>query len=232
MLAPSLRYAAVLSPWLALAGAELLPQQEDRKAKQGVVGVVGTWTEQLSDGETVITADGPANPAPPPVADVERIAKTLFGRPDPVFTANATAAGAFSLGVLQQAPALSQGSYRAKFRLVSGTGDQTAGLVFGLKPSGEYLFVRYNTKDGNVALWRYANGQRERLADGERSRQLGLGGWHDLAVTIAGTRVVGTASTDLRLEHDLKQDVSGRVGFWTKRDSVTMFKDVAIEPDR
>ena len=232
MLNPSLRCAVVLSPWLALAGAELLPQQEDRKARLGIVGVVGTWTEQLSDGEMVITADGPANPAPPPVADVERIAQALFGRPDPAFTANATAAGAFSLGVLPQTAMLTQGTFRAKFRLVSGAGDQTAGLVFGLKHSGEYLFVRYNTKDGNVALWRYANGQRARLADGERSRQLGLGGWHDLAVTIAGTRIVGTASTDLRLEHDLKQDVSGRVGFWTKRDSVTMFKDITIEPTR
>ena len=63
--------------------------------------------------------------------------------------------------------------------------------------------------------------------------QLPLGAWHGLAVTIAGTRIVasaGSAADDLRLEHDLGSDATGRVGFWTKRDSVTMFRQIAITP--
>jgi len=34
----------------------------------------------------------------------------------------------------------------------------------------------------------------------------------------------------LRLEHELERPVSGRVGFWTKRDSTTLFKDIRVEP--
>jgi len=221
----------VLSPWLILAGTDAAPQQDDRKNKLGLVGIVGKWTEEVGADGQVVTADGPANPWPPAAPDAARIAARLFSRVDPAFVTNATAPGAFSLSVLEHVQPLSRGTYQAQFKLVSGTGDQTAGLVFGLKPTGEYLFARYNTKDGNVALWRYANGSRERLADGERSRQLPLGGWHDLVVTITGTRIVasaGPAADGLRLEHDLGSDATGRVGFWTKRDSVTMFRQIAV----
>jgi hypothetical protein len=112
---------------------------------------------------------------------------------------------------------------------VSGKSDQTAGLVFDLKPTGEYLFVRYNTKEGNVALWRYGNGDRAVVARGEQKAQLPLGSWHDLTLTVTGSRIVGTVNADLRLEHDLGRPVAGRVGFWTKRDSVTLFKDAAVD---
>ena len=76
--------------------------------------------------------------------------------------------------------------------------------MFDLKPTGEYLFVRYNTKEGNIALWRYNAGDRAVVARGEQKAQLPLGRWYDLAL-------------------------AGRVGFWTKRDSVTLFKDVAVD---
>ena len=101
--------------------------------------------------------------------------------------------------------------------------------MFDLKPTGEYLFVRYNTKEGNIALWRYNAGDRAVVARGEQKAQLPLGSWYDLALTVAGSRIAGAVNGELRLEHDLGRPVAGRVGFWTKRDSVTLFKDVAVD---
>ena len=54
---------------------------------------------------------------------------------------------------------------------------QTAGIVFNLQPTGDYLFVRYNTKDGNAALWSYSGGQRRVIAHGEVHEQLPLNVW-------------------------------------------------------
>lgn len=85
------------------------------------------------------------------------------------------------------------------------------------------------TKDGNVALWRFEGGERKRLLDGTEHLQLPLNAWHDLRVELLGTRVIASVAGKLRIEHTLPARVSGRVGFYTKRDSVTAFKAFTVE---
>ena len=198
-------------------------------ASTRIVSVVGRWLEQTIDGASVIRGEGVAGVVTD--ADANAAAASLFGKVDAAFVANATNPAAFALAVLPDVKRFAAGTFSASFNLVSGASDQTAGLVFDLQPSGEYFFVRYNTKDGNLALWRYADGKRAIVAHGEQKQQLSLGTWHQLAVTIAGTRVTGLVDGKLRLEHNLERPPTGRVGFWTKRDSVTMFKDVAVRPE-
>ena len=48
--------------------------------------------------------------------------------------------------------AFTDGTAQVQFKLIAGASDQLAGLVFNLRSTGEYLAVRYNTKDGNVPL--------------------------------------------------------------------------------
>ena len=69
------------------------------------------------------------------------------------------------------------------------------------------------------------NGDRKRLAEGREHLQLPLDAWHDLRVEARGTRITATVNDTLRLQHTLPAAVSGRVGFYTKRDSVTEFKN-------
>lgn len=161
--------------------------------------IVGHWEVTREGSETVVVADAtkwqaPHAEAPFPVAAVRGIER-------------------FTEGVLS-----------VKFKLIGGESDQIAGIVFGLTPQGEYYYARYNTKDGNVALWRFENGARRRLLDGAEHEQLPLGVWHDLRVEVRGTRVVATVNGRLRFEHTLPAPVSGRVGLYTKRDSITAFK--------
>jgi hypothetical protein len=210
--------------------AVVMPEQAKPAGGVGVLGVVGHWIEEKDGTDPIVRVDGVPGQVPT-AADIEKAATTLFGRLDPTFAANAGAPGAFSLGVLSHVPRFTEGTFRARFKLVSGASDQTAGLVFDLEPNGEYLYARYNTKDGNLALWRFAKGTREVIAHGEQHVQLPLGVWHELAVTITGSRLVVVANNGaLRFEHALPEPVDGRVGFWTKRDSVTQFKDVRVSP--
>ncbi len=116
----------------------------------------------------------------------------------------------------------------ARFKLVAGASDQIAGLVFGLTPKHEYFYARYNTKDGNIALWQFVDGDRKRILEGTEHLQLPLGTWHDLRVEVRGSTVRASVNGKLHLEHKLPAPVSGRVGFYTKRDSVTAFKSFSI----
>ncbi len=196
--------ALVFAPFLASMGAEAFETQDERRSRHAVRAVVGDWKTGTDGSDPTVLVDGESKG--PGVSD-----------------------GPFSLGVLTDVPRFTDGVLRTRFKLVAGATDQTAGLVFDLKESGAYLFVRYNTREGNVALWQFANGERTRVAGGAEKVQLPLGVWHELTVTIAGRRVTGVVNDSLRLEHELPSAVDGGIGFWTKRDSVTEFKDIRVQ---
>jgi hypothetical protein len=211
------------------------PQSILQSANKNVlvlVPVSGTWTADYEKYDTklvqVLTIDGTAA-AKAPDADA---ARTLFSDKSAGFVAALAAPGAFPLAVVRDIKTFPAGTLEVSFKLVSGATDQTAGIVFGLQPDGSYTYARYNTKDGNVAVWKFENGERTVLQHGEVHQQLPLNQWHTLQVTISTdyTRkgaVVAAAvkGSTLGVRHTLPAPVEGRVGVWTKTDSVTSFKD-------
>lgn len=134
----------------------------------------------------------------------------------------------FPLAAVSGVKDFSNGVLRVQFKLIGGESDQTAGLAFGITPKNEYYYARYNTKDGDVALWQFVNGDRKRILHGTKHLQLPLNTWHELTVEVRGTKVIATVNDTLRLEHTLPAPVSGRVGFWTKRDSISAFKGFSV----
>jgi hypothetical protein len=134
----------------------------------------------------------------------------------------------FPVAALRGVDTFSDGVLRVRFKLIGGASDQTAGLAFGITPKHEYYYARYNTKDGNVALWQFVDGDRRRILDGTDHAQLALDTWHELKVEVRGAKVVATVNDTLRLEHSLPAPVEGRVGFWTKRDTISAFKDFSV----
>jgi hypothetical protein len=187
------------------------------------VPVVGHWEVSAADGSTVVTADARRWDGKPP-GNVEDLARRLVGALRPEFRVNVESPGAFPLAVFEDIQEFSTGTLQVEFNLIGGESDQIAGLAFDIQPTGDYLYARYNTRDDNVALWRFTKGQREVIAHGEQHRRLPLGTWHPLVVTVSGRTIAATAAGDLRVEHTLDRTVGGRVGVWTKRDSVTAFR--------
>lgn len=190
------RAAAVLLVFAGLSTAAFAVQG----AALRIDPLIGHWETRTEAGETIVVAD----------------ARKWKTQP---------AATPFPVAAVAGVTTFTDGVLSAKFKLVGGESDQIAGLVFGLQPDGSYYYARYNTKDGNVALWRFVNGDRKRLAEGREHLQLPLDAWHDLRVEVRGTRITATVNDTLRLQHTLPAAVSGRVGFYTKRDSVTEFKN-------
>jgi hypothetical protein len=217
----------VVAPWALVADVD--PETERRRQQPGFVGVIGHWTS-VDDGGPAFKVDGAKWSGQTPANDLQLKGKRLFPDLAQSFVTNGTADGAFPLAVWNPVPNFTEGTIRVQFKLIGGPSDQTAGVVIGLQRTGEYLFVRYNTKDGNVAVWAYADGQRRVLTHGENHEQLALGAWHELVVNVAGSKVKGTVNGKLSVEHTLDMPLSGRVGLWTKRDAVTAFKGYRVTP--
>ncbi|MBI3332957.1 MAG: hypothetical protein HYZ93_02565 [Candidatus Omnitrophica bacterium] len=112
---------------------------------------------------------------------------------------------------------------------VSGQVDQAAGLVFRYQDENNYYVTRANALEGNVRLYKVVNGRREQFAgwNGPVTAKT----WHDYRVEANGGHFEvywdGQKVIDAR---DGTFSVAGRVGVWTKADSVTHFDNLSIEP--
>lgn len=198
-----------------------------------LVGITGHWTAS-DDGGPTLTVDGTKWSGTTDSSTLIRASTQFFGASNPVFISNGVAAGAFPLAVAPAVQQFSTGTLRVRFKLIGGASDQNAGIVFGLQPDGSYHYLRYNTKDGDLALWAYADGARRNIAHGEAKHQFALGNWQTLEVQIDGTTLTARVAGDsgLRFTHTLASVPTGRVGVWVKRDAVTAFQGFDAVPGR
>lgn len=127
-----------------------------------------------------------------------------------------------------------------KFKAVSGKVDQAAGIVWRYHDKDNYYIVRANAVEGNVVLYKVEKGKRadlkplgaELLAYG-RKTAVPSGQWQTLQVVAKGSRF----GVFLNGEHlfDVEDNTftaAGKVGLWTKADSVTFFDDLKIDEVR
>ena len=112
-----------------------------------------------------------------------------------------------------------------KFKPISGREDASGGLVFRFT-DGKYYVVRANALEDNFRFYSYDKGRRQ-LATATVDPPA-LGRWHTLRVVVAGNQIQGWLNGKLLLEHRDARFRAGRVGLWTKADSVTAFDDLVI----
>ena len=122
-----------------------------------------------------------------------------------------------------------------RFRPVSGRVDQAAGLVWRYQNEDNYYIVRANALEDNVVLYKVQNGQRTDLPVKGEGRTYGkpaevpAGQWSTLRVVAAGPRFeVHFNGRKLYEVEDTTFAQAGRVGVWTKADSVTHFDDLTV----
>lgn len=139
----------------------------------------------------------------------------------------------YPLALFRNPRTFADGKVWIDFKLIGGTDDYSAGLVFGHTGGSSYYYVRYNTKDGNVALWRMDGPKRTAIAHGTEHSQLAKGEWHRLELTVTGKRIgAAVPGTSLVVEHELDQPVAGRLGLWTKPDVTTAFRNLQVSESR
>jgi hypothetical protein len=194
--------------------------------------IIGNWTTITDSGAPFLVVNGERWDGRANAAELTRWSRELFGAVSGPFVEYGEGERSYPLAVVREVPGFTEGTLRVGFRMMGGASDQNAGIVFGLQQSGDYYYARYNTKDGDVALWRYVNGQREVLKHGEAHVQLPLGTWQELVVAIQDrqVRVHVSGHDSVRVVHELSARPAGRVGLWVKRDAITAFRAFIAEP--
>lgn len=163
------------------------------------------------------------------------------GRGSPQWLVAADAAAPSRPNVLQQSgsadfpwcvlkeSAAQDGSVQVRFKAVFGKQDQAAGLLWRWKDGENYYVARANALENNVSLYYTERGTRKTLKYVDAP--VPLGQWHTLRVEFRGAQIRVLLDGKAYLEVDDRHiEGSGRVGVWTKADSVTAFDDFSYEP--
>lgn len=178
-----------------------------------------------------IDFDGFTTGAPPPGWTA-----TKTGAGDPKWTVEPDDSAPSKPNVLKQSgratfpiclkddTSLKDGFVEVKFKPISGKADQAGGLIWRARDSNNYYIARANALEDNVTIYHTINGRR---SEKKRARmKVASNIWHTLRVEFRGDHFTVTFDGHKAIEWDdaTFQD-AGKVGLWTKADSVTLFDD-------
>ena len=170
----------------------------------------------------------------PPVWEIRRDATAPSGTKVLAQVSNHRRSGRFPMAIYGGAD-MENGEIRVKFKALSGSIDQAAGLVWRYQDQDNYYVVRANALEDNVVLYKVEGGKRSSLPPVGREDDYGVMhtvrdlAWTSLAVSFAGSRFAVFFDGEKLFEvEDATFTAAGKVGLWTKADSVTYFDDFAV----
>jgi ABC-2 type transport system permease protein len=220
---------AVLLPAFAAPIKVDLANEAAGAEPKGLIPVVGVWRIENDGGKKLLAVDGRQWKEGQSSAGIADKARALYGERYAEFLDRVQAYAYYPYVVAKDVEDFKNGEITVRFEGLSGRIDQGAGILFNLKPNGDYLTIRANCLENNLVLWKFEKGRRSQVKwirnTPTASRQ-----WHDLKVRIAGDKVEGYLDGKLYLEHTLPEPVSGRIGLWSKADSYMHFDDFAAAP--
>jgi hypothetical protein len=127
---------------------------------------------------------------------------------------------------------MQDGYVEVKFKPVSGKEDQAGGVIWRVKDKDNYYVCRANALEDNVVLYKTVQGKRTALDIVGRKGGYGVkepvspAKWHTLRVEFKANHF--KVSFDGKHLFDVEDSTfseAGKVGVWTKADSVTLFDD-------
>jgi hypothetical protein len=184
-------------------------------------------------------------------------ARKLYGTNNEELMDNAKQFAYYPVAILKSVPNFSNGAISLKFKTIAGDADRASGILFNVKENGDWLAVRYNDTENNVALWEFHNGIRRNMRFSDRNKpfMLDRAAWHELKLSIHGAALQTFLDGTLALEYTLGSEppagrkgppnadlfpannpvlrppVAGRIGLWAKTDTTSYFKDYAVSPE-
>jgi len=194
-----------------------------------ITPVVGVWTIAQDGNNKVLMVDGSRWKQGQPAANIADKARALYGDRYAEFLDNVQSFAYFPYAVAKDIDDFREGEISMRFKPLAGRIDQGAGILFNLKPNGDYLIVRANALENNLVLFQFKNGKRSPVKL-IRNTPTATKQWHTLMVRITGKKVEGYLDDRPLLQHELPDTISGRVGVWSKADSVVYMDDYVVKP--
>jgi 3-keto-disaccharide hydrolase len=219
--------------------------------------ILGTWVIAEDGGDKVVMVDGRPWVASKdnPTKLLVQSARKLYGTSNEELMDNAKQFAYYPVAVLKSVDQFSNGTIAVKFKTVAGDADRASGILFNVKANGDWLAIRYNDTENNVALWEFHNGIRRPVKFSDRTKKFMLdrSQWHDLKMTMDGASFQAWLDGQPALEHTLGSEpgpgrnntpphpdlfpannpvlrppVAGKIGLWAKTDSTSYFKDYVV----
>src|SRR5438270_3152392 len=119
---------------------------------------------------------------------------------------------------------LKDGFVEVKFKPISGKEDQAGGVIWRARDSNNYYIARANALEDNVTIYHTINGRRTEKK--RTNMKVATNTWHTFRADFAGNHF--SVTLDGKKAIDWDDDTfkdAGKVGVWTKADSVTLFDD-------
>jgi hypothetical protein len=170
---------------------------------------------------------------------------TLTGSGDPKWTVESDETAPSNSNVLKQSgratfplllnndASIRDGFIEIRFKAIAGSQDRAAGMIWRAKDANNYYVVRANALEDNVVLYKTVGGVRSPLDVVGRKGGYGTdvkvpaNTWHSLRVDFRGSRFsVSFNGNQLFEVEDSTFTDAGKVGLWTKADSVTLFDQI------
>jgi len=119
---------------------------------------------------------------------------------------------------------IKDGFVEVKFKPIAGKEDQAGGVIWRLQDANNYYIARANALENNVTIYHTIKGKRTEKK--RANMKVASGQWHTLHVDFNGNHFTVTFDGKKAIEwdDDTFKD-AGKVGVWTKADSVTEFDD-------
>jgi hypothetical protein len=213
--------------------------------------IVGTWLVAQDGPDKVIALDGRpwvANKDTPTKLLVES-ARRLYGTSNEELMDSAKQFAYYPVAILKSVDTFSNGTISMKFKTMGGEADRCSGILFNVKPNGDWLAIRYNDTENNVGLWEFHGGIRRNVRFSDRTKpfMLDRAAWHELKMTVAGADFKAYLDGALAIQYTfgsgpaagrkgppnpdlfpannpvLRPPVAGKVGLWSKTDSSSYF---------
>lgn len=218
--------------------------------------IVGTWVVTQDGNDKVIMVDGRPWVASKdnPTKLLVQSARKLYGTNNEELMDNAKQFAYYPVALLTIVDSFSNGTISMKFKTIAGDADRCSGILFNVKPNGEWLAIRYNDTENNMGLWEFHNGVRRNVKFSDRAKpfMLDRASWHELKLVVDGASIKGYIDGTLGIDYTLGSEpqagrrgpphedlypknnpvlrppVEGKIGLWTKTDSTSYFKDYVV----
>jgi Laminin G domain len=191
--------------------------------------IVGNWVVAADGDKRVLAVDGRKWKEGQASAGLADKARAIYGERYAEFLDSVQAYAYYPYAVAKGIDDFREGEISMRFKPLEGRIDQGAGILFNLKPNGDYLTVRANALENNLVLWQVVHGKRSSVK-WIRNTPTATRQWHSLKLVVQGKTVECSLDGKPTLTHDLAAPVSGKVGVWSKADSFVLFDDYAVNP--
>jgi len=114
-----------------------------------------------------------------------------------------------------------------RFKTIGGVLEQMAGLAFRIQNESNYYVLRASSLGNTLKFYKVVNGQRGAIIGPQLEIPSGV--WHELSVECKGNSIHcfldGKEAIPPLTDSSF---ITGKIGFWTKSDSVSYFMDTRV----